>query len=400
MTGKVTDIQHPNEVAVGTLARLTAVIESPAEGKAAVVWTYTEPGRKPQPLGKGLAVIYIAPAKLASTKVKITAKNKGTAAFTVEIPVVQPALAPPTDTVKCALDADWSKDAADHAATIDGGAPFLVGSRKTWKRPGKKAQDHTKYCGLTLNARFSPVRYSAQDFPQFGHWADLIACSVQLEGLGAFEALNTWDHVNFTFGLIQFTAQAYGADLHELLRRAFKNLPQQAGWLFPELKLLGNDFHGRDPATGDWRPLTNAEDKQNIELRGFLKPVKTEITRDEVLFAARLIHWTRAEPKMRALMVEMAVERAKANMRDVEDLLDGMDIAVCAAVFDIRLQGRDRTKGRKRIRDALASAQPLDELLAIHGPGEKLRIDHLTIALQKRFAGSKVKYDKKTHELK
>jgi hypothetical protein len=75
-----------------------------------------------------------------------------------------------------------------------------------------------------------------------------------------------------------------------------------------------------------------------------------------------------------------------------------MGIAVCAAVFDIRVQGRGSLK---KIEAALGESAPLDALLKITKgtKGEKQRLKHLRDAIDRRFKDSKVTYDAKTGEL-
>lgn len=398
MAGEVTDIEHPATIGAGTITPLKAVLAPGAADLKKLKWTYTEPSAsaKPQPLTVGtLVATYIPPSRLVGKKITITAKSGKTAAHDVEIPIVREAATLPTATVKCQLPPGWRKELADHAVIVNAGVPFLVGRRAVWKRPGTKK----RYVGLTLSERFAHATFDPDDYPTLGHWPELVSCSTELEGRGAFEALNTYDHTNFTFGLIQFSARSYGADFHAYLRNAFRKYPTEAAHYFPELKLTGDDFHGLDPKTGQWLKLTDSADPYNAELRRFIKPVDTEVTQAEVLFAGRMVHWIRAGKGMRTLMVDMAIERAKAYMKTFAASLDGKGIAECAVVFDIRLHGRDRTDGFTKIRNALKSAKPLDELLAIHDKPDKARMDIYKKVVAAKFAGSQVKYDKASNDL-
>lgn len=398
MAGEVTGIEHPATIGAGTLATMTAKLAGGSADAKKLKWTYTEPhvGAKPQPLASGaMTVIYIPPMKLVGKNIKITAKNGKTAAFETEIPVTKETAKVPTATVKCELPPGWDKKLADHAVSINGGAPFLVGRKKSWRRPNTK----TQYTGLTFSDRFAHFTFDPDEYPKWGHWPELVSCSTAVEGRGAYEALNTWDHTHFTFGLIQFTARAYDADFHLFLRNAFIRYPAQAGFYFPELKIVGKDFYGMDPATQKWVQLTDKSDLQNTELRRFLKPVATEVTPTELRFAGRLFHWTRAEPGVRQLMVELAVERAKAHMRTFGELLHGKGIAECAVVFDIRLHGRDRGDGFPKVRKALKAGKPLQELFAIFDPPDAERMKAYRKLVEAKFAGSQVKYDKDSNDL-
>ncbi|MFO1304311.1 MAG: hypothetical protein U1F54_11295 [Burkholderiales bacterium] len=402
MAGEVTGIDHPTTIGAGTLVTLTAQVAPGKPGVAGVRWTYTEPGGVPQPLGTGGVVRYVPPTKLAGKTIKITAKNKGTPAFAVDIPVADVAVALPAGRVKCDLAAGWSKNLLYHAVSIDGGDPFLVGRRLRYPHKDPETKKTTTYRGLGLNARDAQFVYRPADYPSYKNWAEVFACSTEVEGRGAFEAVNTYDQVNFTFGLIQFAAHTYGQNFHAYLRAAFKQFPTQAERYFPELRLHKNDtdFEGLDAPTGQWIRLTSAADPRNLELRRFIKAVDDEVTANEVKFAGRLMHWARAEPGMRLLMVDMAVERARKNCREFAIELDGQGIAVCALVFDIRLQGRGGKNASARIKKALKSKTPFDSLLLIRNKQQKKRVDDVEAAIRKRFAGSTIKYDAGTGDLK
>lgn len=400
MAGQVTGIVCAASVPVGTLVPLTAQVAAGPPGVSSVKWTYQEPGRLPQPLATGPSALYIPPSKLSGQTVKISAKNKGTPAFTVDIALTARTTTLPTGPVTCKLMKGWSKSSEYHAVSIGGGQPFLVGRRVPYRYVDPQTKKKTIFRGLRLDVRDAIFFFKPADFLQHKNWADLIACSTEVEGSGAFEAVNSHDQATFTFGLIQFAAHTYNANFHAYLRAAFLAYGTQASRYFPELRLHTNrkDFEGLDSATGKWIPLTDQDDPRNLALRRFIKPKDTEVTESEVLFAGRLVHWTRAESGMRTLMVDLAVERAKAACRLFADELDGQGIAVCAAVFDTRLQGRGGEGAVGKIRKALRSAKPLEQVLAIHTKREAKRVSDLDKAITGRFAGSTLKYVATTGE--
>ena len=394
MAGEVTGIAYPVSIPVGAIVTMTAQVAPGGPGVAGIKWTYKEPGRVPQPLGTGPVALYVPPAKLSGQTVQISAKNRGSAAVTVDISLTARTATLPTGPVKCVLPQGWTKSLLHHAVSVDGEEPFLVGRRMYWAYRAPRAKKKTVYRGLQLGVRDALFFYEPSAYPVHRNWADLIACSTEVEGSGAFEAVNTHDQTNFTFGLIQFAAHTYNTNFHAYLRAAFLGFSTQASRYFPELRLHANrkDFEGKDSASGDWITLTSADDPKNLELRRFIKPKDTEVTASEVLFAGRMVHWVRAEPGMRRLMVDAAVERAKADCRAFASDLDGKGIAVCALVFDIRLQGRGGDDAVDRIRKALRSKKPFEGLLAIHTKQEKKRVTDLEKAITKRFAGSKLTY--------
>ncbi len=403
MAGQVTDIVHPESVPVGTLVTLTAQVAPGKPGVASIKWTYQNPGGVPQKWVTGQTALYVPPAKLSGETVKISAKNTGSAAVTVDIALTERTASLPTGPVTCRLTEGWNKSLVYHAVTVDGGEPFLVGRRMYWVDVDPDTKKKTVYRGLKLDVRDAIFFYDPSNYPLHKNWTDLIACSTEVEGSGAFEAVNSHDPTNFTFGLIQFAAHTYNTNFHAYLRAAFLDFATQASRYFPELRLHANrkDFEGKDPATGKWIVLTSKVDPRNLALRRFIKPKDSEVTTSEVLFAGRMVHWTRAEPGMRGLMVDLAVERAKSTCRLFGDDLDGQGIAVCAVVFDIRLQGRgDGERAVPRIRQALRSKKPFEQLLAIHTKKEGKRVADLEKAIKRRFAGSKLTYLAETGEFK
>jgi hypothetical protein len=391
----------PDEIPVGTLVRYTASVSQNAPKGTVAKWSLDEPGRKTRDLGKSLAITYVAPRRLLGKTITVRSLLTEAGAKPIEIKVkvvAHEAATLPTRPVTAELAPGWTKDGGHHGASIDGASEFLVGRPATWRK-NKKVISR----GLALAAGDAQFFYSPGDHANLGHWANVIACSTDVEGGGAFEALNTYDRATFTFGLIQFGAHTYNDNFHVFLRSALKRFPQEGGYYFPELRLHKNkvDLELQTDADADaWQPLTQKDVPDNGALRRFIKPLALEVSSSEVLFAARMVHWTRAQPGLRKIMVEMAVDRARANFKGVADALDGKGIAVCAAVFDIRLQGR--AKSKKQIEKALGSSNPLDSLLAIKAgtPGEDVRLAHLKTAIEKRFKDSKVKYDAKTGELK
>lgn len=394
----------PDRIPLSVLAYFTVGIAPTAPRGTAARWSVIEPGRKPRDLGRGLTLTYVAQRHLVGKTIRVRSllTETGAQPFDIEAAVVAHEQVPlPTKTVQVVLARAWSKDAQYHGASIQGGPDFLVGRPVPYAWTDKMTKKKHAYRGLALAAADSQFFYVPADYAELGHWAEVIACSTEVEGGGAFEALNTYDTATFTFGLIQFGAHWYNDNFHLLLRQAFEQFPTDAGRYFPELRLHENgiDFEAlADADKGIWQRLTNKDDPNNRALRRFIKPVQAEVTASEVLFGARMIHWTRAQPGLRKIMVEMAITRARSNFREVAKALDGKGIAVCAAVFDIRLQGRGTLK---QINTALGKPAPLDELLTITKgtTGEQQRLKHLRTAIDNRFKDSKVKYDAKTGEL-
>ena len=392
MADPVSGIDGPTAVGIGRYVDLTAKL---ASGKPAtkVKWTYTEPkvGAKPQPLAVGPTVRYYAPSKLRGAKLTIAARNGSTKAFEMALEIKDVVEKPPVAVVKCVLDEGWKPENLHHCAKVGESGPFLVGLRK----PGNGRR------GLELNIQQAQFVFRPAEYAAHKHWAEIVACTTECEGKSAFEALNTYDRASFSFGLIQFGAHQYAENFHEYLLRAFAGFPTQAKHYFPELAVKGKDFFTTDEESDGEVQLTSKDDSSNKAFQRFIKPQIEKVTASEVLFAARMIHWCRAEPGMRTLMVDMAVERAKRDMKAFSKKLDGMGIAVCTAVYDTRVQRRGNPNTSARIDKALDSKAPLDQLLLIYNnKREKARAEKLGREIKKRFGSSKLTYNQSTNDFK
>ena len=391
------------ELHVGEFRRFEATLPDKAPAKTTAAWALEEQSGKKRPLGEGLSFGYVAPARLLNKDVtlsyKLTIPKAKPNSFKLKI-VAQAPTTPPTKPVTAKVADGWSSDDKVHAASVGEGGPFFVGQRVRWGKDAKAARRGLLLFGDSAQTFFSPGDFTKPDLPALKHWVDVIACSTDVEGKSAFEALNTYDRASFTFGLIQFGAHTYNDNFHAFLRRAMLAYEEDAKNYFPELRVQGDDLEHRTSVEPErWVPLTQRSVADNAALRRFIKPDPLKVTVSEVLFAARMIHWTRAQKGLQTLMVEMAVERAKANLRDVSKEMDGKGIALCAAVFDIRLQGRG---SNTQIRKALTSKEPLKALLAIKKgtPGETKRLDRLRQLIEDRLVTSPVKYHADKDELK
>lgn len=309
--------------------------------------------------------------------------------------------------IKVVVPADWTNDLKEHNASVNDEEFFKVGGRvATYKDKAKKKIERI---GLQLIIEQPLNAFKPEDFKTPAHWAELIAPSVECESKNAFEALNTYDRANFSFGIIQFAAHTRNDNFHRFLRMALQRSPDAGARYLPQFRIHKNkvDLDLDDPIQG-WIKLTDAKDPENKRLRRVLKPVETEINLIEVLFAARMIHWIRNDEELRKLMVELAIARAQDNMKRIGAALDGRGIAICALIFDIILQGRGAwtkkvpTTPNQKIRAALATNDPFAALQAIRS-NAKYEIDRVKKASKKieaRFKGSALTYDRKTGTLK
>lgn len=190
----------------------------------------------------------------------------------------------------------------------------------------------------------------------FGLWARLLEPTAVAEGEGNMVALNTWDRARFTFGFAQFAAHTPNENFVILLRRLLA-LPLATRY-FPELSLVNGRIHHATRGALESSASTAA-------LQGFLNPDPTAVDPvEEVGSAARLMHWTRADPEARRVQVTAAVEKMRGYfVRRSADLNGKLDI-LCFLVWDIAHQGRARSYANQ-VRPALQASNPESSLLTI-----------------------------------
>lgn len=84
----------------------------------------------------------------------------------------------------------------------------------------------------------------------------------------------------------------------------------------------------------------------------YLNPTLDAVDGQELLSAARFIHWTMNDPEHRKLQVRIAVEHIKESLANYSKRygLNGVPDAVCLLICDIRHQGRAKSS---QIIDAL-----------------------------------------------
>lgn len=431
MATMVTQINSPAEMGVGEVALLEALLSGdldPASMRC-VSWSVQEfAGAPARPLGRGPNIGYVAPSYAApatggKSAVTVLAHTPGgpTVASEIQIKALRDYVLP-TENKPLAVKVleplkihrGRKAQRTLHRVEIGGmqGA-MLVGYETTFAVKGKTKEEYNK--GLALAGDDCLCTYSPDAYRQeFGAWANVIAPTALCEGNGGLEALNTYDTATFSFGLIQFAANSYGADFYVFLKRLFQSKPDLAALYFPDLQFNG-EFTAVDSVDRTKTiPLTSARtsDKHNPKLRQWIKPVANAVTDQEVDFAARLIHWLRSDSDVRSLVVQMAVERAKVNFANPrlvdsqgKSILDGKDIGLCSLIFDILVQGRGSMTAKARhtsivklIVEAVLSSDPMAYLAAIcDGPNvasERRRVNkELLPRINDMSAAVNLKYD-------
>lgn len=199
----------------------------------------------------------------------------------------------------------------------------------------------TQYLGQfgLFNTSTTPgLVYDAATFEQaFGFWAWFILPTAMAESKGSFYCLNTYDRARFTFSFMQYAAHVPNGDFVVFLRRLLA-LPLAAEY-FPRLVLQNNRIGYRN----NNGPVSLLENDNSTEaLMNYLNPSGSEIERQELICAARLVHWASHDELHRQLQVETAVAHFRKNMLAYHQRfnLHGAPAKVCLMVADIRHQGR------------------------------------------------------------
>lgn len=240
--------------------------------------------------------------------------------------------------------------------------------------------------------------YKPEDFPQYGFWSYFIYPTAMAESKGSFKCLNTYDRAKFTFSFMQYAAHVPNGDFVIFLKKLLK-LPNASAY-FPKLVLKDNIIYYQ----GSNGALSQLESNTSTEaLMNYLNPTLDDVENQELICAARLVHWAANDLKHRALQAEVAVEHFKNNMKEYHRRfdLDKVPADVCLMICDIRHQGRS---SNDRIANALNTngdyAKAFANLCTIGSTNYQTRITTVrnTIKALKDKGLFNKKYDAKTGE--
>lgn len=212
-------------------------------------------------------------------------------------------------------------------ASANGAPRFYVGSDVVYQG------NH----GLTNLQQVAGQVYNPADYEAtFGFWASFIYPTAKCESNGSFHCLNSYDRAAFTFTFMQYAAHVPNGDFVTYLRRLLQ-LPLAKDY-FPFLELR-NGFIWYNNGTSEKQLESNASTQG---LMDYLNPDKATVDKQELISAARMVHWSQNDPANRQLQVNCAVELFKKSMRtnNTRYNLDGWQDYICHAICDIHHQGR------------------------------------------------------------
>lgn len=230
-----------------------------------------------------------------------------------------------------AINFIFSQSGTSHFAQVIGSSKpkFLVGKETVYQ--------HTKH-GLYNLSIPDGIAYNPADYKkEYGFWAYFIAPTAKAESNNSFVCLNTYDRARFTFSFMQYAAHVPNGDFVKFFKELLA-LPNAKEY-FPKLEVKNNRIFYRE-STG---ALTQLENDQSTEgLMNYLNPSLNQIENQELICAARMVHWAINDAEHRRIQVKIAIEHFRENMKRYAESynLDGFPDKVCQVICDIRHQGR------------------------------------------------------------
>ena len=194
--------------------------------------------------------------------------------------------------------------------------------------------------GLFNTSLNNNLVYKPEDYEkEFGFWAYFIYPTAMAESKGSFLCLNTYDRAKFTFTFMQYAAHVPNGDFVNFFKKLL-GLPKAKDY-FPKLVLQNNRIFYRN-TNGILNALES--DLSTQALMDYLNPTLAEIDQQELISAARFVHWASSDPQHRKIQVETAVNMYSENMKEYHDRfgLNAAPAKVCQMICDIRHQGRGK----------------------------------------------------------
>lgn len=183
--------------------------------------------------------------------------------------------------------------------------------------------------------------YIPEDYiAKYGFWAYFIYPTAMAESSGSFKCLNTYDRAQFTFSFMQYAAHVPNGDFVKFFKKLLQ-LPNASDY-FPKLVLSNNHIFYKS-SNGTLSILEN--DSTSQPLMNYLNPALNDVENQELICAARFVHWASNDAKHREIQVETAINMYKENMKAYHKRygLHNAPANVCQMVCDIRHQGRAKS---------------------------------------------------------
>lgn len=283
-----------------------------------------------------------------------------------------------------------TQSGSDWSATVDGGAPFYVGTNVSWGGHKGIYQPVAKLAQVP-GGKYKPADW-ATALGAKGPWAWFLQPTILGESGGWMCRVNTYDGAGLTWGPLQLASHTANDNLILLFRRLMA-LPEADRW-FPDLTLIGGRLHRRT-ASGPVPLETQGANGRLTAFMEYLNPDHGSVSRTEVENTARLIAWTVADEAVARAQVDLAIERFGKRVNRLGSHY-GVDLAAQPIdrliwVADIVHHGRGTYAS---IKSAILSATP-DAALARIGAADPRWTDRIATVkaeiarVKPRFAGER-----------
>jgi hypothetical protein len=276
----------------------------------------------------------------------------------------------------------------DFSARADGGPKYFVGRRVPY-------EDKIGLYNIFSGTKIEKIYYRSVDYVEsLGFWASFIEPTAICEGRN-FLTLNTYDRAAFTFGFGQFAAHVPNGDFVEYFRALLET--SSAKSYFPHLTLSNSRIH----SVSNNGTLTQIEDDDSTtKLMRYLNPSFEEVEDNEVIAAAKFIHWTVADSAARQIQIDQMVATFKRFMRRAEARINMNDrpASHCCVIADILHHGRGGKMTWPLIDAAVKSSKPFESLVTIGAPKWDHRKSKLKKAIESGDAFEGMVWDSATHD--
>ena len=229
--------------------------------------------------------------------------------------------------------------------------------------------------GLTRSSTLLTYdRFDAESI--IGLWSHFMWPTIMGESRGRHITINSYDRAHFTWGFYQLAAHTPKDNLI-LLMRELLTLDSAAVY-FPDLLLKNGRVH-QATSSGEvdleHEETVSIGDGTEVQIPRFMRylnPSTTKINNEEVLNAAKFVHWTLNDPRVieKTVQVSFRILRKKAVSYAARFGLIGKRPELAIWICDMFHQGRGSVA---KVKDALilpTFAQQLDALSRIDTTGE------------------------------
>lgn len=221
--------------------------------------------------------------------------------------------------------------------------------------------------GLTRSSTL--ITYDRQEAArEIGLWAHFIWPTVMGESNGRHITINSYDRAHFTWGFYQLAAHTPKDNLILLMRELLTL--ENASSYFPDLTLVNGRVHQITPEGNvdlEYEQSVTVGRGTEIQIPRFMRYLNrssTRIENNEIVNAARLVHWTSNDPEVirKTILVSLGILKRKARGYAQRYGLYGRRPELAIWICDMFHQGRGSVS---QVREALALPTFSEQLNAL-----------------------------------